>query len=65
MEKPKKARKRTKKDGRLHIRLEGMLKVAIEDYAVRHGTSPGALAESHFRELIAVERRAEEEVEQI
>lgn len=58
-------RKRSKKDGRLHLRLDDELVTAIHDYAKRNGTSANAIAEVLFRQLLATEKEREYEAEQV
>ena len=49
-------RKRQKKEGRLHLRVEAELVDQIHGYAERHSTDITALTTKHFLNLLAAEK---------
>lgn len=50
-----KPRTKSKKDGRLHLRVSSELEERMHDYALRHKTSLGAITETLFKQLLAAE----------
>ena len=63
MAKPKKAK--TKKRGRLHIRLSEDLEQKMHDYVTRHSTTLGVVATQLFEQLLAAEEQTRFEAEQV
>ena len=53
------------KDGRLHLRIDGDLEVAMKRYARRHGTTLTDIVTRHFVTLLQAESDAKLEVEQV
>ncbi len=51
-------RKRQKKEGRLHLRVEAGLVAQMHDYAKRHSTDITALTTKYFLDLLAAEKLA-------
>jgi hypothetical protein len=51
-------RKRPKKEGRLHLRVDAALVTQMHEYARRHSTDITALTTKHFLELLAAEKLA-------
>lgn len=51
-------RKRTKKEGRLHLRVNAEIVEQIHDYAKRHSTDITSLITKHFLDLLEAEKLA-------
>lgn len=51
-------RKRTKKEGRLHLRVDAEIVVQMHDYANRHGIGIAAIVTKHFLDLLEAEKLA-------
>jgi predicted DNA binding CopG/RHH family protein len=54
-----------KKEGRINLRVDRDLEMAIKDYAERHGTTVSKITESYYIRLLNEERAAERHVEEV
>ena len=56
---------RTRKGGRLHLRVDKELEEQVHAYAIRHKTTLTELVTRFFRELLAAEAETKSDAEQI